>query len=331
MDNSSEQYFSRMGSSKRGRHTVDDDTLALVRNDLAVLLSVWWPDIGWQLRRANSIEEICQAFEPLRGKNNDYLIARFLQPSSLKTSGSSVRCTRRSFARAVKKRYQAQDKCGEPQRYYIEAQTAVTEARPEELGKVRRELLKRQSRLLAVRNQLRSAMEMEQRLQKELAEQEISFAQEQLLQILNERRCARNPLKLANAMAGLPSLTARVSYARCSKIKYRGWPTIYFQTFQKIESIWNVRHRYRDLPLVDLYRQEIRKLPRTFRRTRTENYLRTRLAGDFGHLKSAIEKSVAANVDSDRMPFIITSNFEKNRDGPSTALTRTLAAIERID
>jgi hypothetical protein len=36
-------------------------------------------------------------------------------------------------------------------------------------------------------------------------------------------------------------------------------------------------------------------------------------------------------IDPDRMPFIIVSNFDKNRGEPTTALTRTLAASERID
>jgi hypothetical protein len=78
------------------------------------------------------------------------------------------------------------------------------QARAEQIWKVRGELLKRQSTLLAARKELRSAEELEQSLQKQLNELEVSFAQDQLVRILVERRCARNPLRLANAMAGLP-------------------------------------------------------------------------------------------------------------------------------
>lgn len=231
----------------------------------------------------------------------------------------------------VKRRYQAQADCNEPVKNYCEAETAVMQAHAEQLWKVRRELLKRQSALLAARKELRSAEELEHSLQKQLNELETSFAQEELVRILVERRCARNPLRLANAMAGLPYLTARVSYDRCSKIECNVWPKFDFQVFQKIESIWNLRERYLDLSIVELYRQEIKKLPRTTRRNKSENPLRKRLAENFGCLKSAIERGFELGIDPDRMPFIILSTFDKNREAPTTALTRTLAASERID
>ena len=205
------------------------------------------------------------------------------------------------------------------------------QARAEQLWKVRGELLKRQSTLLAARKELRSAEESEQSLQKQLNELEVSFAQEELVRILGEHRCARNPLRLSNAMAGLPYLTARVSYDRCSKIECTVWPKFDFQVFRKIEAIWNSRERYRDLLIVELYRQEIKKLPKTVRRNKSENYLRKRLAENFGCLKSAIEKSLELGADPEQMPFLITSNFDKNREVPTTALSRTLAASERID
>jgi hypothetical protein len=324
-------YFPQSSRRQPGRPTPDDDTLRDIRNDLVHLFSVSWADIGWQLRNADSREELLRAFEPLRGKNNDHLVALFLRTTPLATTGKEVRLTRRFLGKAVKRRYEAQANCNDPVKMYCEAETAVMQARAEQLWKVRGELLKRQSTLLAARKELRSAEESERSLQEQLNELEASFAQEQLVGILVERRCARNPLRLANAMAGLPYLTARVSYDRCSKIKCNVWPKFDFQVFQKIESIWNSRDRYQGLSIVELYRQEIKKLSRTFRRNKAENYLRKRLADDFGCLKLAIARGLELAVDSDRMAFIITSNFDKNRGEPTTALTRTLAASERID
>jgi hypothetical protein len=324
-------YFPQSSDRPPGRPTPDDDTLRDIRNDLVHLFSVSWAAIGWQLRHADSREDLRRAFEPLRGENNDHLVTPFLKTTPLAAKGPEVRSTRRVLGRVVKRRYEAQANCNDPVRMYCEAETAVMEAQAEQLWKVRGELLKRQSALLAARKELHSAEELEQSLQKQLNELETSFAQEELVRILVERRCARNPLRLANAMAGLPYLTARVSYDRCSKIECNVWPKFDFQVFQKIESIWNSRERYRGLSIVELYRQEIKKLSRTFRRNKAENYLRKRLAENFGCLKLAIERGVELGVDPDRMPFIILSNFEKNREAPTTALTRTLAASERID
>lgn len=324
-------YFPQDSRRPPGRPTPDDDTLRDVRNDLVHLFSVSWADIGWQLRHADSREELRQAFEPLRGKNNDHLVARFLRTIPSATSGDEVRSIRRALGRVVERRYKAQANCNDPVNKYCEAQTAVMEARAEQLWRVRGELLKRQSTLLEARKELRSAEELEQSLQKQLGELETIFAQEELVRILAERRCARNPLRLANAIAGLPYLTARVSYDRCSKIECIVWPKFDFRVFQKIESIWNLRERYRDLSIVELYRQEIKKLSKTIRHNKSENPLRKRLADHFGCLKLSIERGLELGVDPDRMPFFILSNFDKCREAPTTALTRTLAASERID
>ena len=314
-----------------GRPTPDKDSLSGIRDDLVHLLSVWWADIGWHLRHTKSREELRRAFEPLRGKNNNPLIERFLRTTALATTGKELRFTRKALGKAVKRRYEAQSNCSDPLKMFREAETGMMQARAGQLGKFRRELLKRQSRLLEDSKELRAAEELEQTLEKQLSEQEVGFAQDQLVRILGEGRCACNPLRLANAMAGLLFLTARVSYNRCSKIKCTVWPNFDFQVFEKIESIWNSRRRYHYLSIVELYRQEIKKLPRTMRRNEAENYLRTRLAEHFGSLKLAIEKSLESGVDSEQIPFLITSCFNENREAPSTALSSTLAASERID
>jgi hypothetical protein len=331
MDDEHSDYFSDSQIRRSGRPTLDSDTLLGIRDDLVHLLSVSWADIGWQLRHVESRAELQRAFAPLVGKSNDYVIARFVRSTALDINGKEVRFTRKALGKAVKRRYEAQANCNGPVKMYCEAETAVMQASGEQLGRVRGELLKRQSKLLEVRRELRSAEQLEQDLGKQLVEQEASFAQGQLIRILAEHRCARNPLRLANAMAGLPFLSARVSYDRCSKIKRTVWHKFDFQVFKKIESIWNSRHRYRELSIVELYRQEIGKLPRTTGRNRVENPLRTRLAEDFGCLRSAIQRSMELGIDPGQIPFVIKSEFDKNRGLPTTALTRTLAASERID
>jgi hypothetical protein len=293
--------------------TLDKDTLADIRDDLVHLLSVSWADVGWHLRHANSREDIRRAFESFRDENNNSLLQRFLKTTVSATTGEELRLTRRALGEATKRKDGAQSNCDDLVKRYREAEAAVMQSQAEQLGKLRCKLAKRHSKLLEIRKELRSAEELERTLEKQLAEQEVGFAQDQLVRILGERRCACNPLRLANAIAGLLLLTARVSYDRCSKMKCAVWPNLDFQVFEKIESIWNSRHRYRHLSIVELYRQEIKKLPRTMRRNNAENDLRTRLAEDFGCLKLAIEQSLESGADPDQMPFLITSSFNKNR------------------
>ena len=324
-------YLSARACHPSGRPALDTDTLTAIRDDLVHLLSVSWADVGWHLRHAKSPEDLRRAFEPLKGKNNNPLIERFIKTGVSATSGEELRLTRKALGEAIRRKYEAQGNCDDPVKSYHERETAAMQSRAELLGKLRREVVERRSKLRAVSKELRSAERLERRLEKQLAVQEVGFAQHQLVRILKEGRCACNPLRLANAMTGLLLLTARVSYNRCSKMKCAVWPEFDFQVFEKIEAIWNSRHRYRDLSVVELYRQEIKKLPRTMRRDNAENYLRTRLAQDFGYLKLAIEQGLESGADSDQMPFLITSSFNNNRQSSRTALTRTLAAIEKID
>lgn len=319
------------GLRKPGRPTLGKGTLEGSRNKLVRILSVGWAEIGWQLRHVSSPAELRDAFAPLQKNNDAYLLTHFLKTPKVVATGKEVRLTRKLLGKAVERRYNAQANCNDPTSAYCEAQAAVMEARSDQLWAVRSELLKRQEKLLAVRKELGTAQRLEQELQDELVEKEASFAQEEVVRILKEKRCARNPLKLANAMAGLPSICARVSSGRCSKILCTVWPQFEYEVFRKIELIWESRERYTNLAIVDLYRQEISKISKTTGRKRIENPLRKRLAGDFGHLKSAIEKALEVHVDLEQIPFLIASKFDENRAQPTTALTRTLAAWERIE
>lgn len=301
----STDYLQKIPRRATRRPTPDRNTLAGIRDDLVHLLSFSWADIGWHLRQADSRAELRHAFEPLRRKNNNPLIERFLRTTAMATTGKELRLTRKALGKAIKRRHEAQANCADP----------VKPPKP-------------RPRQLEVSKELRSAEKLEQTLEKQLAEQEVGFAQDQLIRILGEGRCACNPLRLANAMAGLLLLTARVSYDRCSKIKCTVWPNLDFQVFEKIESIWNSRHRYHHLSIVELYQQEIKKLPRTMRGTNSENYLRTRLAEHFGCLKVAIEKSLESGVDSEQIPFLIASYFNKHRETP--AVVRAPLLKERI-
>src|SRR5438105_3927017 len=49
-----------------GRPTVDKDTLSSDRDALVWLLSVFWGEIGWEVPRSTSSEELRQAFGPVR-------------------------------------------------------------------------------------------------------------------------------------------------------------------------------------------------------------------------------------------------------------------------
>src|SRR5208337_245420 len=61
-----------------GRPTVDDGTLSADRDALVLLLSVEWANVGWQLPKATTPEELRDVLAPLRGNSYERYIALFL-------------------------------------------------------------------------------------------------------------------------------------------------------------------------------------------------------------------------------------------------------------
>jgi hypothetical protein len=328
-----------------GRPTPEDEELELRRNELVHLLSVSWADIAWQVRRASTREEFRKALEPLIGRGQDHLISHFVRFSAVTTNGKEVRATRRKYVKANDHTRETDKKHDEIFQLHGQIGAAMLEADPDELKVLQTDFAKYETELRSAAEKLNSAKMREETLKNWLEALEASFAQEELAEIIRENRCARNPLRIANAMAGLPVLSARVSYVRCSKIKCPVWPRFEFLVIKFIESTWNRRHRYSNLSTVALFDQEIKRLSKTIRREelpesiaqsietkRIENPLRSHLGKNRRFLRLAIEKSIGtSDIDQTRIPFLIASNFTMILGEPRTPLTLALAERERID
>src|SRR5207253_11314709 len=60
---------------------LDDFWLGTHRDSLVDMLSCWWGEVGWQLPRATTREELRAALEPLREHSNRHRISRLLLAS----------------------------------------------------------------------------------------------------------------------------------------------------------------------------------------------------------------------------------------------------------
>jgi hypothetical protein len=328
-----------------GRPTPEDGRLEVRRNEYVHLLSVSWADIVWQIRRASTREEFRKALEPLTGRDQDQLISPFVMPSTLPTTGKKVRAARRAHGKANEHIYDANQRHEQILGLYSQIKLAMLEADADQRQVLQTDLTKYETELRLAEGELEAARTRAKTLQDELKAQEASFAQEELAKIILENRCARNPRRLADAMAGLPFLSARVSYGRCSKFKIVSWPHFQLRVVGFIESTWNRRHRYPALSTVELFHQEIKRLPRTVKREklpepieqsiqwkRVENNLRSHLGKNWRYLRLAIEKTLSSpDIDQTRIPFLIASNFITILGEPRTQLTLALAERERID
>jgi len=337
-----------------GRPTLSDGDLMGRRDRLVWFLSVSWPNIGWELPKARNRAKLYEALAPSRGRPGDDAIAIFVLPTSASTTAQEIRKLGQKLGKSVDRRYAAQ----EEERVYgdllreadaaikmnkIEKADTELELDPRLDKKIRDVMVsqfkQRDAKFRSARGAAIEANTLEQNLRSELQEKEAAFAQSELLDYIAKAQYARNPLSLANAMAGLPNLGWRQSYARCSKIKCTGWPTVWFSLFQTVQKIWNLRGSVSEPLIVELFRREIQKLPRKIlvyyepekRKIWMPNQVRSRLADNFRFMCLAIEDTLQVKMHPGRTPFVITSFFEKNMDKPRQAADALLIAHERIE
>jgi hypothetical protein len=322
-----------------GRPSVDKDTLSSDRDAFVWLLSVFWGEIGWEIPRSTSSEELRRAFGPVKGHSSEHLLALFMRPTPIAATPKEIRQTRKLLGKAVERLREAQtesNKCEEASRL---AESAMLETQSEHEAPMVIDLFKAWGSALKARGELESARASERVIEQALRDKEAGTAQNEVVDYITEAKYARNPMGLGNAMAGLPDMTWQQSYARCAKLPCTQWPNFHFRLFETIKTIWNHRDSYPDLSPVQLFRQEIGKLHKKVlsefpqlgpSRTMVENVLRSHLSENWRRFRLAVEDVVRPGIDPDRAPFLILSRFSQYLAKPRTPQDQILDAREKI-
>jgi len=326
----------------RGRPVLESETLASRRDSLVGLLCSWWAETGWQLTRATTREELREAFEPLPKNISQERFAPFVRPTSVIASGKDIRAERKAHIKPVERLHEAQSVRDDCSKACQEAEWALGQAKPDQIELVQRAISKRRADYQRAESELQIANATEKACEQRIFDCQAGFAQDELLKFIKKRfiegSYARNPLNLANAMAGLPYhydepfLGVWYSYGRCSKLQSDQWPNFHFVVFEELERIWK---RYQGsssstLP-TEFFRQQIRALPKTAKKRMT-NLVRSHLVETWVDLQLAIEKSFASPPDDpDRMPFVIGTNFAKTKAEPKSFVDKIIANAPGID
>jgi hypothetical protein len=326
-----------------GRPTVDDLSLKDHRDRILDMLSCWWGEVGWQLPRATTREELIAALEPLSEHPEKYRINRLLVQSSNLANAAQIREARQANVHAIQKMYKAQEHQRLQTDSLREAQMALGQASPAQIEAVKVEISKREAALKTADEAYRDACGSLPTFAKKLEEMEAGFAQDEMLMFIDKRfiegSYAHNPQNLANAMAGLPFATdvrfmgAWQSYVRCSKLVWS--PHHRFRLFETVQSIWKKCLKSKT-PTAEFFFQGIVALSQTeiievqdpitnekFKK-KTENGIRSALFNTWSIWKLAIEKSLDSGVEPDRMPFLICANFTKVQRDPKTSVALVL-------
>jgi len=326
-----------------GRPTIGHDELIELRNALLWLLSVKWHDIRSDLPNATTPEKLRIALEPLREHPYNHLVTRFLHPNPVASSPEEIRALRKDRGQAIENARKAQsnyDYC------FADARKAELAMNDTDLDKQQpffSNMLRRWQALRQAQIDVDSAQAVLKTIEGDVTDKEAGFCQSELVEFITLKKYARNPLGLANAMAGLPDMAWETSRERCSKIKVE--PNFHYQVFLTVSAISKRRERYPELSMVELFRQEILKLPRVklvrisgllakekgTDRIKLPNNIRSYLIENWPYLKPAIRQVETLNSHPRRVPFLILATLARNLEKPRTPQDLVRADMDKIE
>jgi hypothetical protein len=330
-----------------GRPTLDDPSLIAQRTIFQDMLSCWWGEVGWQLPRATTREELRVALEPLKDHADKHRINRLLLASTVSAEGEEIRKAREVNGRLIAQIYAAHDRQRTCADSVTQAQTALGQASSDQVEAVKAEISKCQAVLDVANKEHRTACDKQEQFQKGIDQMEAGYAQDELLMFIDKRfikgRYARNPRNLADAMAGLPFaygvhfLGVWQSYARCSKLDCPPHPR--FQLFETVQSIWK-KSRKSKRPVLEFFHEQIAALPKSTRIKKmdpmtgeefegdAENWIRSELLNRWPIWSLAIQKSLESSVEEERVPYLICANFTTIQRDPKTSVLMVLGVAE---
>jgi len=97
------------------------------------MLSCWWGEVGWQLPRATTREELRAALEPLTDHADRNRINRLLISTAVSAEAEQIREAREANGRLIAKIYDAQDRQRVCRDSATQAQMALGQASPDQL------------------------------------------------------------------------------------------------------------------------------------------------------------------------------------------------------
>jgi hypothetical protein len=269
---------------------------------------------------------------PLADTPNGGIASAFCRDSYERASPTEIRANRMKLSNFGQQILATQTERDTDERSFREVELALKQseeaaenAEPKVKERIQLEVQRRNDSLVRATENLRKLQEQDHALQRRVLDQESYFCRCELLDFLHsEGRYAVNPRPLAKALAGLPYMRWRQSYARCSKMSYRLEPREWYRTFAVIRKLWgNRRHADFNDTAVDLFRDLILNLPK-------KSYTRNFLATNWRDLRHAIEECWKAEHVSDSIPFIITANFVRNLGRPKGNVERVLGDQEKL-
>jgi hypothetical protein len=232
-----------------GRHKrIKDLELQSIRDSLVTLLGDTWSEVGWNLQRIETREDVPGAFSPWKQEERPHALFRILlrQPQSPEILWPSD-C--RAFGVKLDAIYREIGTLADMMRQFSEFQqhsrnsldqadralraaTAVDQQRS-----IVEERANRKRTLELAKDTYLWLNRYYQELNQTLNDGYAHFAHAEIIRFRNSHRNRLNPWRIANAMAGLPFLGYRQSIKRCSRFKREKAAGLRYEIFRTIRRI----------------------------------------------------------------------------------------------
>ena len=154
--------------------TVRENELFGHCEEIASLLEEHWHEIGWDLQRLrnpstmHTPESIRAAFEPLRGKDREFLFAPLLRPTSKPATGIQVRKSLEALEDACRDLESLRRPIEEQKQKCAEKERAVGQASPQNRKCLGKEIARRKGNLAQQRSECRAKESLIAAMQKKL-------------------------------------------------------------------------------------------------------------------------------------------------------------------
>ena len=314
---------------KRGPRTIRDNWLLGNRNAWNELLEQSWLRVGWPLlrirdKRTSTIEDVRKALEPVKGMPyNSGLAESFYRETVEPAKPTAVLKTQKHIGEVDAEVIKVQAKREQCFRSCLDADAAMKMAGPDDTVAVQEEALNRLQRLLQSADDLKRLETKREVLHKQWLDQKAYVFQSELLDFLLSRRYAINPHNLSDALAGLPGMKWRQSFARCSGMEFNQ-PAQEYEVLELIAEICSRVPEEGKEPL-GFFRAELTK------GSRKPDYTRQFLRNRWRDLRFAIEECWRLRADDlEGFPFVLSSVFMRNTNRQKDAKEQLLSDREKL-
>ena len=316
---------------RRGRPTILPNHLMGIRNDWVVLLESSWPDIGSQLLslRENvsaTLNDVQAAMKPLGESNSRISPTRFFETELLPSTAHEIRQQRISGGRlrdAIRNESGELDlllgKC-------LEVGRALEEVGTSDGDGIELETVRRYTVYCHRCRQLLLLQTQADQLDRGLKAREAYVCQSQLLHHIHSKRGRIQPRKLANALAGLPTMNWRQSQTRCRKFPIKTLQKDF--NYQVLERILKIAKCF-PTPITTVSPKSISDALRKMgNRRRADMHFLGEYWRDF---RLTLEEASNGHLNESSLPFAVVSRFLKRARSPKSRSERFLAESERLN